>query len=164
MIRARRESILLDTAGGHLMIKSAKSHRWGHAWNLLTVTLVLHVVDEARHDFLSFYNAISLNIREYLSWLPWPMFTYPVWIVTISTSIAILFGLSIFVYKGVGLMRYISYLYAVLMIVNGSAHIIMSIYNSSLIPGVMSSPLLQAAGVYLICSIPRHVWQSELEI
>ncbi len=138
------------------MIKSGKNHRWGHAWNLLTVTLVLHVVDEALHDFLTFYNPIALIIRSHIPWLPWPMFTYPVWIVTVSTSIAILFGLSIFVYKGVGLMRYISYLYAVLMIVNGLAHIGMSIYKSNFVPGVLSSPLLQAAGVYLIYCIPRH--------
>lgn len=147
--------LLTDTRGGYLTIKNGKSHRWGLAWNLLTLALAIHVVDEALHDFLSFYNPTAENIRQQLPWLPLPTFTLSAWIIVLTIAIVILFALSILVYKNVRAMRLLSYIYAVIMIANGLAHIIISFYKSNLIPGVLSSPLLLAAGVYLIYSIPR---------
>jgi len=131
--------------------------RWWFAWNLLTLAFALHFIDEALNDFLSIYNLMAGKLRDYLPSIPWPTFTFSTWMTVVVTAIAVLFALSIFILRGVGCMRPISYVYAVIMLGNGLLHIAVTIYTASLMPGVLSSPLLLAAAVYLLFCIPRHV-------
>jgi hypothetical protein len=135
--------------------------RWWFAWNLLTLAFALHFIDEALHDFLSIYNLVAGKLRDYLPSIPWPTVTFTTWMTIVVTAIAVLFALSIFILRGVSWMRPISYVYAVVMLANGLLHIAVSIYTASLMPGVLSSPLLLAAAIYLLFSIPRHAQTTE---
>jgi hypothetical protein len=131
--------------------------RWWLAWNLLTLAFALHFIDEALNDFLSIYNLMAEKLRDYLPSIPWPTVTFTTWMTVVVTAIVVLFALSIFILRGVGWMRPISYVYAVVMLANGLLHLAVSIYTASFMPGVLSSPLLLAASVYLFFCIPRHV-------
>jgi hypothetical protein len=131
--------------------------RWWLAWNLLTLAFALHFIDEALNDFLSIYNLMAEKLRDYLPSIPWPTVTFTTWMTIVVTAIVVLFALSIFILRGVGWMRPISYVYAVVMLANGLLHLAVSIYTASFMPGVLSSPLLLAASVYLLFCIPRHV-------
>ena len=59
----------------------------GVAWLLLTITLAVHVVDEAVHDFLSTYNPIVRSVRERLPLLPLPTFSFGVWLAGLTMTV-----------------------------------------------------------------------------
>ena len=140
-----------------MVINVRMLRRWWFAWNLLTLAFALHFIDEALHDFLSIYNLEVGKLRDYLPSIPCPTLTFSTWMTVVVATIAVLFALSIFTLRGVGCMRPISYVYAVVMLGNGLLHLAVTIYTTSLMPGVLSSPLLLAAAVYLLFCIPRHV-------
>ena len=132
-----------------------RKHGW--AWVALSLTLAVHVADEALTDFLSFYNPMVTSLRARLGWFPMPTFTFDVWITGLVAAVVLLFALSVFAFRGSRAMIYASYPYGVLMLFNGLGHTVGSIYFGRLLPGVYSSPLLLAASVWLlICASKRR--------
>jgi Protein of unknown function with HXXEE motif len=127
--------------------------RFGLAWVLLSVALTLHVTDEALTDFLSVYNPTVQAIRKRVPFLPLPTFTFRVWVTGLCIGILVAFSLSILAFCGSRLALMLAYPVTILMFVNGSGHIVASLYQSRVMPGTYSSPLLVAASVYLfICA------------
>ncbi|HEX4949756.1 MAG TPA: HXXEE domain-containing protein [Blastocatellia bacterium] len=123
---------------------------YGLAWMSLCFALALHVMDEAKHDFLAVYNPTVLAIRQKLPFLPLPTFSFEVWMAGLVTAVILLLCLSPFAFHSAKWLRIPARIFAGLMILNGVQHIVGSIYMGHLMPGVYSSPLLIAAGVYLL--------------
>jgi hypothetical protein len=122
----------------------------GGAWVMLTACLALHVLDEAANDFLSFYNPMVESIRETRTWLPFPVFSYEVWLGGLIAAVLLLFVLSTSAYRGKKWMIYVSYFYGCVMILNALGHIAGSVYFGRMLPGLYSSPLLLFAAIYLV--------------
>lgn len=136
------------------VLKQAPPH-FGLAWITLSLALGVHVPDEALNDFLSVYNPAVQAIREKLPFLPLPVFTFNVWLTGLILAVTILLLLAPLAFRGVKWIRLASYPFAILMLLNGLAHITVSLYQARLMPGVYSSPLLIAAAIYLLWSA-RH--------
>jgi hypothetical protein len=136
-----------------------QSFRFGFAWVLLSVALMLHVTDEALTDFLSVYNPTVQAIRKRVPFVPLPIFTFRVWLAGLCLGILVAVGLSILAFRGSRLALVLAYPVAILMFGNGIGHVAASLYRRRLMPGVYSSPLLIAASVYLfVCAqAVRHV-------
>ena len=123
---------------------------WGRAWMMLTLSLALHVADEAAGGFLDAYNPVAQSMRDRLG-LPFPpVFDFATWLSGLILLVALLLALSVGIGRGWSWMRPVSYGYAVLMILNALGHVTASALTRSLIPGTLSSPILLAAALYLI--------------
>ncbi len=129
--------------------------RWGMAWVFLTVTIAVHVADEALTGFLPMYNSVVLSLRDSYSWIPLPTFTFPVWITGLSLGVLLLLALSPLAFAGSRALRPVSYFLGVLMVANAVAHIGISVYWGQLMPGVYSSPLLLVAALVLLIATYR---------
>ena len=132
-----------------------RTQNCGTAWVLLCLALALHVIDEAANDFLSLYNPTVHAIRERISWLPIPTFTFRTWITLLAAGIVCLLALSPFAYRGSRWLRPFAYFYAIAMTANGLQHIVGSVYLHRFAPGVYSSPILIAAAVNLLLALLR---------
>ncbi len=130
--------------------------RWRLAWLLLTVAFAAHVLDETLTDFLSFYNPLIESTRQEVPWLPFPTFTFEVWLTGLIVGVLILFALTPLTRRDRSWMRWLSYLYGVIMTVNGLGHIAASLMLGRPAPGVVSSPFLLAAALFLLASVPRN--------
>jgi hypothetical protein len=133
-------------------LNNSSQGRWRHwlAWTALCLALAIHVADEALTGFLDLYNPAVLAIREKYPLISLPTFTFDIWLSLLIFAVVMLTAASYFVWKGRWAMRPISYVFAVFMLINGLAHIAISIYMRELISGVYSSPLLLAASIALI--------------
>lgn len=129
--------------------------KWGIAWLFLVTALALHVVDEAQTDFLPFYNALVLSLRQSYAWVPLPTFSFQVWIVGLAGGISILLALAPLVFAGKRYLRPLAYFLGVLMLANALGHIAASIYIGEAAPGVYSSPILLVAAVALLITTYR---------
>lgn len=135
------------------------ARRWGTCWLALCGALAVHVFDEASTDFLSLWNPLVASIRDQIGWIPLPSFDYGTWLGGLILGIAILVGLSRFVFGGARWMRPLSYVLSVIMIGNGLGHIAASIYLKRPAPGLVSSPLLLATAACLLWATRQHTWQ-----
>lgn len=119
------------------------------AWMVLTLTLALHVVDEATHDFLGFYNPFVMMLRDVLliQWLP--TFEFAEWLAGLTVAVVVLLALSRVALTGARWIEWLSFPYGVLMLANGLTHIGGSLYFQRMLPGVLSAPLLVAASIWL---------------
>ena len=126
----------------------------GVAWVGLCVALGIHVADEALTDFLSVYNPAVRAIRSRFPFLPLPTFTFPVWLGGLITVTVLLLALSPAAFRGEPGMRPAAYVFAVVMAGNGLLHLAGSIYLKRAMPGVYSAPLILAAALYLLASVP----------
>jgi hypothetical protein len=88
-------------------------------------------------------------------WIPLPTFEFTEWITGLAAAVVLLLALSPLVFRGVRAMRPLSFVLGGLMILNGMQHIGGSIYMGALMPGVLSSPLLLAASIWLIVTAQR---------
>ena len=125
--------------------------RWQFAWATMTGAFALHVLDEATHDFLSWYNPNALALRERLGGLPFPpTFTFPVWITGLCVALVILARLTRVIRPDKRWTVILAYAYAAVHVANGLGHISVSIAGRFAAPGVLSSPVLLAAAGWLI--------------
>jgi len=136
-------------------MEGAANH-FGLAWVALCACLALHVADEALTDFLSVYNPNVLAIRRRLPFLPLPTFTFKVWLSLLILAVAVLLALSPFAFRGARWMVPLSYVFAIIMFLNGLAHVVSSIYLRRWMPGVYSSPLLLAVSAWLLAAARTH--------
>jgi hypothetical protein len=130
--------------------------RWAAAWATLCAAFALHVLDEATHDFLSWYNPTVLAIRERVPWLPLPVFTFPVWITGLTIAILALSSLTPLVRRGRRWLVPLAYVYGAIHVANGIAHIAVSVAGRWLAPGVLSSPVLIASAAWLLYETARR--------
>jgi hypothetical protein len=124
----------------------------GRAWIALCVALAAHVVDEALTDFLSLYNPTVRAIRQRIPWLPLPTFTFEGWLRGLILAIVVLLCLSPFAFRRATWMGPLSYIFGIIMLLNGVGHIIGSVYLGRLMPGVYTAPLLLVSSIYLLRS------------
>ncbi len=128
--------------------------QYGFAWIALCVAFAVHVTDEALTDFLSVYNPAVRAIRARFPFLPLPTFTFRVWLAGLVLAVVVLASLTPFAFWGAGWMRPIAYAFGIVMAGNGLLHLVGSVYMKKALPGVYSAPLLLAAAVYLLASVP----------
>ena len=126
------------------------AERHARAWLLLVAALGLHVLDEALTGFLGFYNPLVLELRERLGFWPMPTFTFGVWLSGLIVLIVVLALLTPAVRRGVAGTPTLSWLFAVIMIGNGIAHLAGSVYFQRWLPGATSAALLLIGGTLLI--------------
>ena len=128
----------------------------GSAWMALSLSLALHVFDEAMTDFLSVYNPTVLAIREQFPFLPLPVFTFQIWLSGLIGAVLLLLLLSPYAFRGENWVRILSYPLGILMLCNGLLHIGGSLYLRQPMPGVYSSPLLLGSSIYLLRCVCRR--------
>ena len=120
------------------------------AWQFLTATLAVHVADEALTGFLGFYNPLVASIRERISWFPMPTFTFRVWLTGLAVLVAVLALLSPWVRAGSRGAVAVSWIFSVIMLLNGVGHLAGSAYFGRWLPGATSAPLLLVASILLM--------------
>lgn len=140
----------MDSVFHLAQIKDQAARKHGFAWIALCLALAVHVIDETLTDFLSVYNPAVQAIRSKLPLLPLPTFSFEVWLSGLIFAILLLLSLSILVFRGSKLMVPLSYVFAIIMLLNGILHVAGSLYFGRIMPGVYSSPLLLAGSVYLL--------------
>ena len=118
------------------------------AWMILAVVLGLHVADEALTGFLDFYNPFVLSFRP--AWSPFPpTFTFDVWLGGLIVLVIVLLLLTPWIRRGGTGPRVASWIFAVIMFLNGCGHLVGSAYFGRWLPGATTGPLLLMASVYL---------------
>jgi hypothetical protein len=133
-----------------MVIDAQTTTTFGWAWLAATSALAVHVVDEATHDFLAWYNPRALRIRQALGGLPFPpTFTFLPWLLGLIAGILLLGALTPSAYAGRLWMRPAAYVLASIHIGNGLVHVVGSVLARRPVPGVLSAPLLLAAGGWL---------------
>ncbi len=125
----------------------------GPPWLALCFALAIHVWDETVHDFLSVYNPNVERLREKIPLLPIPTFTYEVWLVGLIGGIAMLSVLSLPAWRNNRWVLRGAYVFAAIMFANGLWHTAGSIVLARWLPGVISSPLLLIASVWLFVRV-----------
>jgi hypothetical protein len=126
---------------------------YGIPWLALCGALAIHVVDEALTDFLSVYNPAVRAIRARFPFLPIPTFTFRVWLAGLIAVTLFLFSLAPAAFRGDPELRPAAYVFGIVMVGNGMVHMIGSVYQRKVMPGVYTAPLILAAGVYLLASV-----------
>lgn len=135
------------------LMQSAVDRRFGFAWLGFGLAVALHVLDEATHDFLAFYNPNAHAIRARFPFLPLPAFTFESWLTSLAIAIVIFLCLSPFAFRGMRWAHVAAIPIALLVgIANASGHMLSSIYYHRWMPGVYSSPLLVLAAIFLIAT------------
>jgi hypothetical protein len=127
----------------------------GVAWVSLSLALGLHVVDEALHGFLSYYNPAALALRDRLSFVGPPTFSFEVWLVGLIVGVILLFALSPMTFRRVRWMRPLAFALSLIMIFNAGIHFSWSLVRSEIVPGTYSSPVLLAAALCLLVAAVR---------
>jgi Protein of unknown function with HXXEE motif len=133
-------------------MKMDTARRFGIAWVALSLSLAVHVADEALTDFLSVYNPTVLTIRSRIPFSPLPTFTFGVWLGGLIFVVVALLSLSTFAFRGARWMVRLAFFFGFIMFMNGMGHTLSSLFLRRWMPGVYSSPLLLAASVYLLLS------------
>jgi hypothetical protein len=131
------------------------TRRWALAWAALCAAFALHVLDEATHDFLSWYNPNALAVRARVPWLPVPVFTFPVWITGLTIAVLALAALTPLVRRGHRWLVPVSYTYGVIHVANAVGHVTVSIAGRWLAPGVYTAPVLLASALWLLYETDR---------
>ena len=124
------------------------------AWLAVCVAFAVHIADEALTGFLSVYNPMVRAVRARFPFLPLPTFTFRAWLTGLVLAVVVLASLTPFAFRGVGWMRPIAYVLGIVMVGNGLLHLAGSVYMRKAMPGVYSAPLLLAAALYLLVSVP----------
>lgn len=125
---------------------------FGLAWIAFALAVALHVADEARHDFLALYNPNARAIRRRLH-LPIPVFTFRGWLTGLITGVCLLLLLSPLAFHGAHWIRIVALPLGILVgMFNGLLHIGGSLLYRRRLAGLLSSPVLLAAGAWLLLS------------
>ena len=132
------------------LISGAAATSFGWAWLAATTALAVHVIDEAAHDFLAWYNPRALQIRHWLRGFPFPpMFTFLPWVLGLAAGVTVLVLLTPAAYEGRLWLRPVGYIVAGIHIGNGLFHLLASVIMRRRVPGVLSAPLLLVSGAWL---------------
>ncbi len=130
----------------------------GVAWVNLSLALALHVLDEALHGFLSYYNPAALAIRDRLSVVGPPTFSFEVWLIGLIVGVILLLALSPLAFRRARRMRPFALALSVIMVFNAGIHFTWSLVLGEVVPGTYSSPVLLAAALCLLVAVIRD-WE-----
>jgi hypothetical protein len=134
---------------------SFRRNWFGKAWLLLSISLLLHIIDEATHNFLQYYNQVAPNLRERYR-LPVPSFTFTQWITGLIIVVTVVLLLTPLAYQGKKLTRVLAWPYSIIMLFNGLLHIVGSFYYGLVLPGTYSAPLLLGCSVMMLVQINKR--------
>jgi hypothetical protein len=138
------------------MIIGSSTTAFGWAWLAATLALILHVIDEATHDFLAWYNPQALRIRRFLGGFPFPpTFTFWPWLGGLSLAVLVLAALTPKAYGGTAWLRPIAVVMGIEHVGNGLLHLTASLVLRRAVPGIWSAPILLATGVWLLYATIR---------
>jgi hypothetical protein len=138
-------------------VRSASLFGW--AWLVATIALAIHVVDEATHDFLAWYNPRAVRIRRALGGVPFPpTFTFWPWLLGLCAAVLVLGALAPAAYSGARWMRPVAYFVALVHLGNGLLHLSASVLARRAVPGVLSAPLLVIVGGWLAYVTAHLPW------
>jgi len=127
------------------------NQRFGICWLFFGYTLALHVLDEAGHDFLSVYVPNALAIRRALPFLPIPIFNFQSWIGSLALALTLFLAFTPLAFRGSIWLRRLAIPIAIVPgLMNGTAHLLSSLYMKRMMPGVYSAPLLLLSGTMLL--------------
>ena len=115
--------------------------------------LAVHVADEALTDFLAAYNPAVISLNDDLGFTLLPTFSFPTWIGLLIFAVVGLFALTPLAYKAQWGFIPVGYAFAVVMLINGVAHIWISLSHGEWISGVYTAPLSLAGAIYLLTSL-----------
>jgi hypothetical protein len=133
------------------MIIDSSTAAFGWAWVAATLALTLHVIDEATHDFLAWYNPQALRIRRFLGGFPFPpTFTFWPWLIGLSLAVLVLAALTPRAYAGSSWLRAIGFVMGVEHVGNGLLHLGAGLVLRRAVPGIWSAPILLATGIWLL--------------
>jgi uncharacterized protein with HXXEE motif len=130
-------------------IHSGRANRFGKAWLFLSLFLLFHIVDEALNGFLPVYNENILRLRA-MTGIPFPTFTFPFWFTALVFVDIWLLFLSRYALQGKRMMILFAYLFAIIMLANGLAHLVGSFYLQQWIPGIITAPFLVYGAMNLL--------------
>ncbi len=144
-------------------MKPLESLSLGRAWLLLCSSLAAHVADEALTGFLAVYNPTVVALRAKLRWWPVPTFGFTEWLSGLIVVVVALLSISIFVFHNARWVRPLAYVFAIIMLGNGLAHVagtiagrtVASVQFSRPMPGFYTSPLLVASSLWLLVQLHR---------
>jgi hypothetical protein len=125
------------------------------AWLLLVGALAVHAADEALTDFLGFYNPLVLSIRAQVPWFPMPTFAFGPWLGGLTALVVVLASLAPMVRRSAVATGLASWVFSLIMFLNGMGHLAGSAYFGRWLPGTTSAPLVLAASLLLV----RATWQ-----
>ena len=128
---------------------SSQAARHVRAWYLLVAALGIHVADEASTGFLEFYNPLVLRIRDAWPAFPMPTFTFGVWLAGLVALVAALALAGPLVRRSAPGTRTASWILTTIMMLNGTGHMLGSLYFGRWLPGTTSAPLLLLASAML---------------
>jgi hypothetical protein len=123
---------------------------FGGAWFAMGMIFGVHVIDEALHDFLDWYNPVAMIIRSRLGGLPFPpVFTFWPWFVGLVLITAAFLFMTPLAYQGRPWLRPIAISFALINIFNGLLHLVAAVALRRRVPGVLSAPILLAVSMWL---------------
>ena len=137
------------------IVEAPDRARLGYAWLAMAFTLAVHVVDEADHDFLAFYNPIARAVRARFPFLPLPTFSFGVWLAGLAAGVLALLLLSPLAFRAGRWMRRAAHALAFLMTGNALTHLIGTLHYNRTLPGTWSAMLLLLAAAWLFVAAER---------
>lgn len=137
------------------MKRNDRNAKWALSWAALVIALGVHVADEALTGFLPLYNETIAAARDSYAWVPFPTFTFPVWLGGLVALVTVLLALTPLVRRGHAWLRPVAYFLGGLMTLNATGHIAVSLWLGRWAPGVYSSPFLLVAAIALIVTTSR---------
>jgi hypothetical protein len=138
------------------MAATNQGTRWALAWAALTAAFALHVLDEATHDFLAWYNPMAAALRDRLGGLPFPpVFAFGPWLAGLCTAVALLGALTPLVHAGRRWLIPVAYAYGGIHLLNALGHLTVSVAGRWVAPGALSAPVLLATAVWLLVETDR---------
>jgi hypothetical protein len=138
---------------------------FGLAWLASDFAFALHFLDQARHDFIGYYNATVLSLYGHYSRFP-RMDTSPGSWLSFIIAILVLFAmLTPFAFKNARWMQILAATVAAVQFLEGSGVIVAtlrggtvpSVHFDGVAPGFYTAPLLLLASAYLLCSLIKQV-------
>lgn len=129
--------------------------RWTVAWFVLSAALALHIAEEATSGAYLVYGETLDFLRQIYPQLAIPPFKFSVWLFDITGTILVLLSLTWLVQKRFRIMRPASFALATFTTANAMMHILFSLASDRVLAGTLTSPLLLAASLFLLLSIPR---------
>lgn len=123
---------------------------WQRSWLGVALALGMHVVDEAMHSFLDWYNPIADSLQVQLG-IPFPpTFTFPIWLGGLTLLVLTCVAVTPFFQPRRRWLVPIAVAWGVIHTGNGLLHIIASINAGRMVPGTWTAPLLLLTAPYLI--------------
>jgi hypothetical protein len=124
---------------------------FARAWFALGIVFALHVVDEATHQFLEWYNPIATRIRAKLGGFPFPpSFTFWPWLLGLAFVTAAFLSLTPLAFLGRPWLRLIAIVFAAINLFNGLLHLVAAAVLRRANPGVLSAPILLVTSAWLL--------------